>query len=180
MSRSITRRLDAQLRKIIKDNNEYYTCWMDTEDVKIWYALIKNLPEPYEKGEFLFKLIIPDDFPDNPPSLIALTPNGLLEMGGKICVSVGEFHSNDHYKTNSRGQYGWIPSLGIGGFILQGVVNALLSFTGSEQGVRLNNQPDYIKKELAKNSKQFNIDNNSYISQLLDIHRECFPTLKIW
>ena len=45
MSRSISKKImDAQLKKILRDNSEYYTCWIDTEDIKVWYALVRNLP----------------------------------------------------------------------------------------------------------------------------------------
>ena len=180
MSRSIAKKLDAQLKKVLRDNNKYYTCCMDTEDIQKWYVLVKNLPEPYEGGEYIFKLSIPEDFPDSPPSLAALTPNGLFELGGKCCVSIGEFHSNDHHKTNKKGDYGWKPSFGISGFVLQGAVNALLSFTDEERGVRLNNQSDEVKKRLASESREYNIDNNKIPMELLQIHQECFPNLEVW
>ena len=182
MSRSITKRLEAQLKKILRDDSEYYTCWMDTEDIKIWYALVKNLPDPYEECEFLFKLIIPDNFPDEPPSLRSMTPNGLYEADGKrVCISIGEFHQSDYSKTSKKeGHYGWVPSLGISGFMAQGVVNGLLFFTDEEEGVRLNNKSDIVKRRLSKESKQFNIDHNSQIIELMHVHKECFPLLKIW
>lgn len=178
MSRSILQRLSAQLRKVIKDNNEYYTCCMDTEDIKIWYVLIKNLPNPYTNGEYLFKLIIPEDFPDNPPSFSALTPNGVMEMGGKICVSIGEFHRNDHNKSGNRGNFGWIPSLGISGFVLQGIINAMLSFDTKDHGVRLNNLTDEQKESLAKKSSSYNSIHHKEIMELFKIHQESFPHLK--
>ena len=180
MSRPFAKRIEAQLKKVIRDDNPYYTCCLDTDDVTLWYVLVANLPEPYIGGRYLFKIIIPDNFPDSPPSLVALTPNGLMELGGKICVSLGEFHSNDHYRTNNKGQYGWVPSLGISGFILQGVVNALLSFGDNEKGVRLNNQSNSIKNTLAKQSKEYNVTYNKGILDLFSIHQECFPHLEIF
>lgn len=178
MTRSLFQRLTAQFKKVIKDNNEYYTCCMDTDDIHIWYVLIKNLPDPYTNGEYIFKLIIPDDFPDNPPSFSTLTPNGAMELGGKICVSVGEFHRNDHHRSGNKGNYGWIPSLGISGFVLQGIVNAMLSFSTKDQGVRLINLNDEQKKELGKASKEYNNKHNKYIVELFSVHKECFPDLK--
>jgi len=145
-----------------------------------WYVLVQNLPEPFIDGEFLFLLKIPDDFPEDPPSLIALTPNGVMEIGGRVCVSLGEFHKDQHFKTNTKGHFGWIPSLGISGFVLQGIVNALLNFTEGDRGVRLNNLPPEDKQKLAKESKQYNIEHNSHIKDLFIIHRECFPNLAVF
>ena len=178
MTRSICQRLHAQFKKVIKDNNEYYTCCMDTENIQTWYVLITNLPDPYTDGEYIFKLTIPNEFPDNPPSFSALTPNGVMEMGGKICVSVGEFHRNDHHKSNSKGDYGWIPSLGISGFVLQGIINAMLSFDTKDHGVRLSNMTDEQKRRLGKLSKEYNLEHNKNIMDLFQIHKECFPDLK--
>ena len=181
MTRSFSKRLDAQFKKVLRDNNQYFTCTMDTEDIKIWYVLVKNLPDPYVDGEYIFRLNIPNNFPDNPPSLMAKTPNGVMEIDGKVCVSVGEFHQNDHYKTNSKdGQYGWVPSLGISGFILQGIVNGMISFTDEDEGIRLKNLPDRDKKKLAQQSKEYNLKHHPQIMELLNIHQECFPDLTIY
>ena len=179
MNRSLPKIMNAQLKKIIKDNNPYFTGCMDTENIRIWYIIVKNLPYPYISGQYLFKIEIPDNFPDEPPSLNALTPNGLMITGGKCCVSIGEFHSND-YRNNKKGHYGWIPSLGISGFILQGVVNALLSFNNKDTGVRLKNEPDDIKEKLAKESIEYNKKRHKDILELLQIHQECFPDLEVW
>ena len=59
MARSFTKRLDAQFKKVLRDNSQYFTCTIDTEDIKIWYVLIKNLPDPYTDGEYIFQLKIP-------------------------------------------------------------------------------------------------------------------------
>lgn len=180
MTRSLIQRLSAQLKKVIKDDSEYYTCCMNTEDMTIWYVLIQNLPDPYTNGEYIFKLKIPDDFPDNPPSLSALTPNGVMDMGGKICISLGEFHHNDYHRSGASGNYGWIPSLGISGFILQGIINAILSFDTDDRGVRLNNLTWGEKMELSKKSVDYNVKNNKYIMDLFKVHKDNFPNLKIY
>uniref|UniRef100_A0A6C0LM82 UBC core domain-containing protein n=1 Tax=viral metagenome TaxID=1070528 RepID=A0A6C0LM82_9ZZZZ len=177
---SLARRIDGQFKKVLKDNNNYYTCCIDLDNPLVWYVLIKNLPEPYIDGEYYFKLKLPKDFPDNPPEFEALTPNGLISLGGNVCVSIGIYHRNDHSRSSSRGHFGWQPCLGISGFILQGIINALLSFGDSDHGVRLNNMSDVVKKELAKKSKDYNSEKNKEVKDLFRIHREMFSDLNVW
>ena len=78
MSRTITQRINAQFKKVLKDDSMYYTCCIDIENIKVWYVMIKNLPEPYMGCEFYFKMELPDNFPEEPPTLVALTPNGVI------------------------------------------------------------------------------------------------------
>ena len=180
MSKSLSQRVHAQFKKVLKDNNRYYTCVIDPENIKIWYVLVKNLPEPYIRCEYYFKIELPDNFPEEPPTLIALTPNGVMLTGGQVCVSVGVFHKNDHMKSSSRGHYGWNPSLGISGFVLQGIVNALLCFNEKDVGVRLKNESNETKNKLAIESSEYNMIYNERINDLFEIHKEQFPDLEIY
>ena len=57
-----------------------------------------------------------------PPSIEALTPNGVFELGGPLCISIGEFH--EQHKT-------WVPALGMPGCGRQ-MWNALLCFEAED------------------------------------------------
>ena len=114
-----------QYNKALKANNPNLITYVDENNLTIWYFLIKGLKDtPFEGGEYIFKLKAPDQFPHKPPSFEFCTPNGVYDIGGKICISVGEFHAND--KPGSTGSYGWRPSLGMYGFaneVLNGLIN---------------------------------------------------------
>jgi len=114
MSR-IAKIMSSQYKKSVKADQPNILFIMDETDIKIWYILVCNLDDPYKNGEYIFKLSVKDNFPDTPPSLECLTPNGLFQTGGKICVSIGEFHPES-----------WRKSLGMNGFANIGVVNGMI------------------------------------------------------
>ena len=62
MPRTLATIVGAQIKKIIKLDNEYYTAVVDPEDVHNVYVLIRNLPDDYKGGAYLYKLTIPNDF----------------------------------------------------------------------------------------------------------------------
>ena len=71
--------------------------------MRVWYFLIGGLDTPFRGGEYLFKLIAPDEFPQKPPKFEFLTKNGVYTPGGPICISVGDFHTNDDPARTGRG-----------------------------------------------------------------------------
>jgi ubiquitin-protein ligase len=142
--------------------------YINEKNIYIWYFLIKGLGDAYEGGKYLFKLTAPKTFPQKPPSFEFLTPNGVFDLGGPICISVGEFHSNDH-KKGSSGEYGWRPALGMMGFAIQ-VLNGLITFDENDHGIRIINTTYEQKQDYAKKSIQYNIDKNMDIySNFIDI-----------
>lgn len=137
----------AHYKKVKKLNNEYFTCIMDETDISIWYILVKGLNYPYKDGEYIFKIIIDDNFPDSPPSLRCLTPNGVFIADGlPICVSIGEFHKNNYRS-----------GLGIYGFILNSVINAMIYAEEGKHGIRYEVEPYAEREMLAKKSVEYNI-----------------------
>tara|TARA_B110000908_G_scaffold53834_1_gene65622 strand:+ start:16626 stop:17183 length:558 start_codon:yes stop_codon:yes gene_type:complete len=180
MPRTLASLVAAQLKKIIKADEEYYTAAVDPEDIQTIYVLVGNLPDNYMGGQYLYKLTIPTDFPEKPPHLFALTPNGVFQTGGQICVSIGTFHQSDHKNSNSKGDYGWRPAIGLGGFVLNGVVNAMLHFDSNDHGIRIEIQSPEEKKILANKSTEYNKTKLGHIQKLFDDLKESMPKLKIW
>ena len=181
MPRTLATIIDAQIKKIIKLDEEYYTAVVLPEDIHTVYVLVKNLPDDYVGGEYLFKLDIPAEFPDKPPHLHALTPNGLFELGGQICVSIGTFHQSD-FRTTKAGTYGWRPAIGLSGFILNGIINAMLHFDKEDSGIRIKWESPEVKKKLAKKSVEYNKNNHARICNLFEGLKcsEIGSKLKIW
>ena len=145
-----------QLARAQREDHPHLLYQVDEDDVRIWHFLIVNLPSPYEGGEFIFRLRAPDDFPQRPPELTFLTPNGVYEAdGGKICISIGEFHSRD--RAGKEGAYGWRSVLGMIGFAGE-VVNGLIAPDTRGGGIRLRNDPPAMKARLAATSAAFNAE----------------------
>ena len=119
--------LANQYRIALAKPFEHLLVWADEADLRRWFFLVVGLEPPFAGGEFVFLLTAPDTFPQEPPKFEFLTPNGVFEPGGPICISIGEFHAHD--APGASGGQGWRPCLGMLGFARE-VVNALVSTVG--------------------------------------------------
>lgn len=180
MAKPLVKLIDAQIRKTLKQNNEMVTMVMDPEKINLVYVLIKNLPEPYQKGEYYFLLKIPEEFPDKVPELEALTPNGVYGLGGAICISIGTFHQDDNKVEKDGSYYGWKPSLGLYGFAVSGIINGILSFSKSDTGIRIIHTTPEEKIKMAQESASYNKLNNTRIYSLFEELRKSKPELSVW
>jgi ubiquitin-conjugating enzyme E2 J2 len=150
---ALTRILMAQLGRLSASPAPFFIATPNPADMRVVYFLIGGLGDPYAGGEYVFQLIAPDEFPQKPPRLIFLTPNGLFTPGHKVCISVGEFHAND--RPGKDGAHGWRPALGLRGFALE-VVNALICSADLGHGIGIDHQPPKEKRKLARVSRAFN------------------------
>ena len=170
MNNKISLVLFNQYNKAIKEKNINLIPHMNEDNVKIWYFLIKGLDTPFKGGEYIFKLTAPNEFPHRPPSFEFCTPNGVYDIGGKICISVGEFHAND--KPGSTGSYGWRPCLGMYGFALE-VLNGLINYQYLDHGIRILSTDIKTKEKFATESidynKKYYTELNQYFQENTDI-----------
>jgi ubiquitin-protein ligase len=143
----------AQHKNFNADPYPHLLAISDEQDLRIWYFLVGGLDDPFLHGEFIFKLTAPDSFPEKPPRFEFCTENGVFHPTGPICISVGEYHTND--RPGKTGAYGWRPALGMKGFAIQ-VVNGLICYEGLESGIRIQNSSAAEKKAFAKNSRATN------------------------
>jgi len=143
----------AQHKNFNADPYPHLLAISDEQDFRIWYFLVGGLDDPFLHGEFIFKLTAPDSFPASPPRFEFCTENGVFHPTGPICISVGEYHTND--RPGKTGAYGWRPALGMKGFAIQ-VVNGLICYEGLESGIRIQNAPIAEKRAFAKNSRAEN------------------------
>ena len=86
------RRLKKDYRAIQRNPVDNITVYYDPQDIFTWYFLIKINEEPYINGEYIGKLLFPTDFPQSPPGIMILTPNGRFETNKRICMSLSDFH----------------------------------------------------------------------------------------
>ena len=130
---------------------------MLTTDIKVWYLLFHDIAgdeNEYVGGSYLCKLVIPDNFPADPPQFYMLTPNGLYGCDGKVCVSIGEFHANSYPAT-----------IGVTGFA-EALVSGLIGWKSMSAGTRLLTTTIEEKKRLATASVAYNAANYSEIMAL--------------
>ncbi len=115
---------------------------------------IRNLDKfhnEFTNGEYLLKLIPLDNYPHEPPRFIFLTPNGIYELGGPICISTGEFHK-ENFKSTGH----------LIGFIYD-VLMAMLNYNELGGGIRIiENRTESAIKKYASKSKAYNKRNYSH------------------
>ena len=170
--------MSAQYKNWFKNPSPYFIVLPDEDNATQWSILVANLDEPFKHGEFIFTFRAGKDFPHKPPEdLNCHTPNGVFETGGKICISIGEFHGDhkagDHGRTDT-----WRPSLGMMGFAAN-VVNSIICFDTLEGGVR-------IVKEMSKPamaafsevSREFNLKRNRQLYDRFEQFISDNPTLE--
>lgn len=154
--KKITERKDTYIKYLIRDVNEWY--------IKIYGFDGDN--NEFADGEYIAKLTIPEEFPYKPPSFAMMTPNGVYDMGGPICISVGEFHSQNY-----------LPVLGIGGFAYQ-LLSGFIGWKSLGSGIRLLDTTIEKKKQFAINSKIYNQKHLKEIDDAIDAAYENYS--KTW
>lgn len=141
---------------------------MDDLDIRTWYMMVVGLAEPFLHGQFVFKFRVPEEFPMRPPSIEALTPNGVFELGGPLCISIGEFH--EQHKT-------WVPALGMPGCGRQ-MWNALLCFEAEDAiqpAIRVIHSSDEEKQRLANASRAYNRECLAELMTRFDDYADAYP-----
>jgi ubiquitin-protein ligase len=140
----------AQYKAAIKEPSEYIKYHITEEDVNTWYALIHNFSgntDEYVGGEYLFKIMLPEEFPMVPPKFFCLTPNGLYGIDAVVCISIGEYHPEEYR-----------PSLGVRGFIIN-LVSGLVGWREMTGGIKIKETTAKEKLKLAKLSRSANYAN---------------------
>ncbi len=156
----------AVIAKHVKLANEGATSCLVvvTDDINVVYFVVVGVGSVADKlsparhfagGEYIFCLTLPEDYPAKPPSLRAVTPNGVYDISApKICISIGEFHAQD--TGGSHGERGWRPVLGLRGFV-QEVVNGLV-FSEGFHGIGIHSpiMAESARESLAAESLAYN------------------------
>lgn len=110
-SRTI-KRLMSEIKNIEKNREEMESCglyiYYDESNIgEFYFMIIGTENTPYEKGFYPFKLVIPINYPFEPPKVTFILPNDgysrmnpNLYIGGKVCLSM----------INTWAGPGWLPS----------------------------------------------------------------------
>lgn len=151
--------LHSMYKNMLRTRDEYVDAIIaNSSSMDEFIFRVRNMSGPNDEfvgGEYLFRLIIPPEFPLKPPDLWFLTPNGVYELNGPICISTGKFHSQNYVAT--RGLVGFGTD----------VWTAMVQYPDLGGGIRIihNRTPENISK-LALQSKIINRKQYSnYISK---------------
>lgn len=145
--------------------SEEYHPYMDflLQDVNNWYIRIRNLSDEFASGEYIVHMKAPVEYPFKPPEFYFFTQQGVYEINTKVCISIGEYHSNNY----AAGQGG------MGGFARE-LVNGIICWKDLGHGIAILNSEYYSAskekkkimllsiqrkmEELAKKSKTWNAE----------------------
>lgn len=151
--------MNAQYRNAVKEPSEYLKFYMCEDNTSQWYILLSGFDGDegeFTGGEYLVRVVLPSDFPYNPPQFFFMTEQGLYGVETKVCISIGEFHK-DQYRA----------ALGVNGFCQQ-LVSGLIGWRDMGGGINILKTSAEQKKTLAARSREFNRTHNAAILDKID------------
>lgn len=147
----------SQYKEFHKRASPHQIAFPDEKDINMWYVLICNLSDVHEFGEYFIKFSAGPEFPQKAPKdFQLLTENGVFEMGGAICLSMGEFHDKDTGRSDV-----WRAALGMPGFA-ENVANAMISYRDLGGGIRIRSYDKKSAKKFDKKARQYARDSQKF------------------
>ena len=115
----------------------------DPKNILDWHFIIYGLKDcPYEGGYYYGKLTFPPEYPNKPPSLVFITPNGRFNTEEKICMSFTNYHPES-----------WSTS-----WTVENMLIGLISFMNTSERTKGSIDTTYsTKRKLAADSIHFNL-----------------------
>jgi ubiquitin-conjugating enzyme E2 J2 len=169
MSNSFFKRLRKEIQLYEKDNFVLPNLILKaSDDLGLWYFIIYDLKETdFDDGVYLGKVILPNNYPFNPPDFQMLTPSNRFQINTKLCTSFSGYHK-DLYS----------PSLNIAG-MLHGLISFMTDDTSKPESRGIGGIYEATteqKQQMAKDSRDFNMKNKfnrdifeKYFSDYYDI-----------
>ncbi|ESN95317.1 hypothetical protein HELRODRAFT_86847 [Helobdella robusta] len=159
-----TARLKQDYMRIKHDPVPYVFAEPLPSNILQWHYVVKG-PEKslYEGGYYHGKLVFPADFPFKPPSIYMITPNGRFSVNKRLCLSISDFHPDT-----------WNPAWGVA-TILTGLLSFMLEKSPTLGSIETS---DYIKKQLAWQSAEFNLKDKTFCELFPDLAEEIEVELK--
>lgn len=108
-------RLKRELQALQKEPVENIVALPKSNNILEWhYVIIGPKNTPYEGGYYHGKLVFPLLYPNKPPSIYMITPNGRFQVNKRLCLSMSDYHPES-----------WNPLWSISS-ILQGLLSFML------------------------------------------------------
>jgi ubiquitin-conjugating enzyme E2 J2 len=147
------KRLAKEYKSLSEEPIPYIYARPDEADILEWHYIITGPPDtPYDEGQYHGMLIFPSTYPFKPPGIKMITPNGRFQPNMKLCLTISDFHPEQ-----------WNPAWSVGT-----ILNGLLSFmTGNEMTSGSIRTTDKVKKDFAKQSKDWNSTQNKSFMRVL-------------
>lgn len=137
----------SMYKKTIRERAEYIKYLIDENNTDEWYIMMEGMAgenNEFKHGQYLVNIKLPPAFPYCPPQFFFLTPNGVYEIGVKVCVSIGEYHSNNYSSAQK-----------VSGFVTN-LVSGIIVWKELGGGINILKTDTARKRELARASAQYN------------------------
>lgn len=94
MSNLATKRLLSEYRQLMaKPEPDFVAAPADMNDLFVWHFTIKGPRDTaFEGGIFHGKIVFPSGYPNEPPDIYFMTPNGRFETNKRLCLSFTSYH----------------------------------------------------------------------------------------
>ena len=131
---------------------DFMDAYPDPDDLNKWYFLLTNFKNcDYEGGYYLGIIILDDGYPFKAGSIRMLTPSGRFNINKNICVTATSYHQNEY-----------IPAWNIKTLVI--AFQSIMSSDNQEDHglshIRLSETSHEKRKEFAKNTIKYNIENH--------------------
>ncbi|KAF9969841.1 hypothetical protein BGZ73_007627 [Actinomortierella ambigua] len=93
MKSSAVKRIMQEARELAREPSTDFAANPLESDIFEWHFTIRG-PEgtEFEGGLYHGRILLPNNYPFAPPSLMFLTPNGRFELNKKVCLSITGYH----------------------------------------------------------------------------------------
>ncbi|KAF9965804.1 hypothetical protein BGZ70_004112 [Mortierella alpina] len=90
---SAVKRIMQEARELVRDPSTDFSANPLETDIFEWHFTIRGPEETeFEGGLYHGRILLPNNYPFAPPSLMFLTPNGRFELHKKVCLSITGYH----------------------------------------------------------------------------------------
>lgn len=144
------RKLTKELKSLEKDPVVGIQVKPNHNNLLEWFFIFEGPKDsPYEGGNYLGKILFPDNFPFAPPDFKMITPNGRFQTNVKICMSNTGFHSQE-----------WSPAWSLSS-LLNGFISIMMD--DKEHGIGMIQSDNTVKEKLAEKSLKYNQNSPEYV-----------------
>ncbi|KAG0214561.1 hypothetical protein BGX33_002042 [Mortierella sp. NVP41] len=90
---SAVKRIMQEARELVQEPSTDFAANPLETDIFEWHFTIRGPEETeFEGGLYHGRILLPNNYPFAPPSLMFLTPNGRFELNKKVCLSITGYH----------------------------------------------------------------------------------------
>ncbi|CAO3570583.1 unnamed protein product [Mortierella alpina] len=87
------KRIMQEARELVREPSTDFSANPLETDIFEWHFTIRGPEETeFEGGLYHGRILLPNNYPFAPPSLMFLTPNGRFELHKKVCLSITGYH----------------------------------------------------------------------------------------